>query len=72
MSFAKRVFEKQQEQEAGRLRDALENVRHVARVIGDVENANDLTMADLCHLSHLLQSIEQNLVEAVEAEEAAS
>jgi hypothetical protein len=69
MSIAKRWFEEQQTEEAGRLRDALENVRHVSRVLHGLENANDLSIGEICRLCRLLASVEEELAEAVRAEE---
>ncbi len=69
MSIAKRWFEEQQRQGAHDLSDALSDVRYVARVLHGVENAEELSMGDICRLCRLLARAEERIAEAVRAEE---
>ncbi len=72
MSITKRWFEEQQEEGARQLRDALSDVRYASRVLHGVENADELTMGDLCRVCRLLASAEEKLAAAVMAEEVAA
>ncbi len=72
MSLSKRWFDEQQEQEAGRLSDALADVRYASRVLHGVENADDLTMGDICRVCCLLASAEEKLIQVIKTEEVAA
>jgi hypothetical protein len=72
MSITKRWFEEQQEEDARQLRDALSDVRYASRVLHGVENADELTMGDICRVCRLLASAEEKLAAAVMAEEVAA
>jgi hypothetical protein len=69
MSLSKRWFEEQQEAEARELRAALENVRHVSRVLHGVDNADDLSIGEICRLCRLLENVEEKLADVIKAEE---
>jgi hypothetical protein len=72
MSITKRWFEEQQEEGARQLRDALESVRYAARIMHGVEDANELSIGDICRVCRLLASAEEKLAAAVMAEEVAA
>jgi dsDNA-specific endonuclease/ATPase MutS2 len=67
MSISKRWFEEQQE--ARRLLDALSDVRDASRTLHSVENADDLTISDICRVCRLLASAEEKLADAIKVEE---
>ncbi len=70
MSLTKRQLYEQEE--SASLEGALENVRHVGRVLNGIENSGELDMGELCRLCHLLSNVEQRLVEQLtEREEVA-
>lgn len=72
MSISKRGFEEQQDREARGLRDALSDVRYAARIMHGVEDANELSIGDICRVCRLLASAEEKLAAAVMAEEVAA
>lgn len=69
MSVSKRWLEEQQDQGSAGLRDALSDVRYASRVLHGVENADELSMGDLCRVCRLLASAEEKLAEAVDERE---
>jgi len=70
MSLTKRQLYEQEE--SASLEGALENVRHVGRVLNGIENSGELDMGELCRLCRLLSDVEQRLVEQLtEREEVA-
>jgi type II secretory pathway predicted ATPase ExeA len=72
MSITKRPFEEQQEAEARELRAALENVRHVSRVLHGVDNADDLSIGEICLLCRLLENVEEKLADVIKAAEVSA